>query len=321
MINSNVVPLLPIDSSFGVGGKYDRREKNEAREFIFMDLSPKQSIITLPSDGALCSQALVREGVIDSDTVQQWVEREPDVYRRLPKLAKHLGYQNVQTTNCLLENYVPTTKVDLINADMECSFTEKLGLAFERVFSEHLLPDASIILWLTEWSRNPATRDFHEWFENKVHRSDPNDPLRREGDRISHVMGNQMPNMSVVLPLLLMSCALNRFAFDIMDSRGYADTRFGMVVMGLNRIRPRESMPNLPLFSSLVAEFRDQHQRIYLTRAQCDTLAWLEERLARQNMGLRFSEDYWWTLCSGTPTGGKFTTIEQVYDTFRGLLS
>lgn len=319
MTNLTVVPKLAAQ---GPGGKYDRPKKNDAREFIFMDLSPKQSILTLPSDGALCSQALANEGVIDGETLQQWVERAPAVYRKLPDLAKRLGYQNVQTANCLLENYIPTNKVDLINADMECSFTENLGLAFERVFSEHLLPDASIILWLTGWARNPATRDFHEWFEAKVHNSDPSDPLRREGDNITYVTGTQMPNMSVVLPLLLMSCALNRFEFDIMDSREYSDTRTGMVVMGLDHIRPRRGAVTLPSFSALVNEFRDQHQRTYnMTGVQLDKLAWLEKHLASRNMGLTFADDQWLILKDGTPTGGKFTTIEQVYDTFQSLIA
>ncbi len=319
MANLSVVPK---QNTAPHGGKYDRPEKNKAREFIFMDLSPKQSIITLPSDGALCSQALEAEGVIDGDTTQQWVERAPAIYRKLPDLAKRLGYENVLTENCLLEDYIPKSKVDLINADMECSFTEKLGLAFERVLSEHFLPDASIILWLTGWARNPATRDFHEWFETKVRNSDPSHPLRREGDRITYITGNNMPEMSVVLPLLLMSCALNRFTFDIMESRGYADTRAGMVVMGVDHIRPREGAIVLPSFSSLVAEFRDQNQRSYnMTKAQLDKLKWLEEKLALQEMGLSFTENYWWILRQGNPTGGKFESIEQVYDTFHQLLT
>lgn len=316
MTMSNIHTLKPIKS----GPKYDRTEKNETREFKFMHLSPKESILTLPSDGALCSIALEAEGVIDKDTHQQWVERAGGIHKGLSALAQSLGYTSVDTHRCSLEDYVPTRALDLINADMESSFTERLGLAFETTLSNYLLPDADIILWLTGWARNPATRDFHEWFGNLVRTSDPNDPLRREADRIASCAGNQTPDMSVILPHVLMSCALNRFTYEKGESREYADTRATMVVLHFAHIEPRKGPPILPSFSELAAAFSEQNHRKYMTHEQRDLLAWLETRLTEYNMGIEFKDELWWTLRNGKTTGGNFGSVEQVYNTFIPLL-
>lgn len=315
---SSVVALQP--NSQPKRGKYDRPAKNETREFMFLELPRKVSILTLPSDAALCSVALEADQIIDKDTHQQWVERAPGVQRLHATLAKELGYNNVESSLGVLEEYIPTRKVDLINADMECSFTEKLGLAFENVFSNYLMEDADIILWLTGWARNPATRDFHKWFEDLVRNADPNDPLRREADRIASANGNQNPDPSVILPYVLMACALNRFTYEKSESREYADTRTTMVALGFSHIRPRQSPPVLPSFSSLVKAFREQNNRKYLTGVQRDLLAWLEDRLATFGMGIEFEDDHWWTLNKDKRTGGHFGSVEQVYNTFIPIL-
>lgn len=258
--------------------------------------------------------------MINKDTHQQWVERAGGVYKGLPELAKSLGYTSVETAQCSLEDFVPTRAVDLINADMESSFTERLGLAFEKTFSNYLLPDADIVLWLTGWARNPATRDFHEWFGKHVRESEPNSPLRREADRIAASAGNQAPDMSVILPHVLMSCALNRFTYEKGESREYADTRATMVALHFAHIEPRKGPPVLPSFSDLAAEFALQQHREYMTHTQRDLLAWLETRLAEFNMGIEFKENLWWTLRNGKTTGGNFGSVEQVYNTFIPML-
>ena len=291
--------------SGGKMAKYDRPQKNIVRDLMFYNLGPKSSILTLPSDAALCSESMLHHGVISKSTPQQWVEMSGAVYGKLKGIADAAGYTDVAITKGRLENYVPIRQIDLLNADMESTFTENLGLAFESTFADYLMPDASIILWLTEWARNPATADFHKWFEAKVRKPGL---LRTAVDFVTGNLGHT--DKSIVLPIVMMMCALNKFTFHFEVSKTYADTSTTMVAIRFDHVYRSEAAPTMPSFSSLVHEFRADYHRIYvMTTHQRDILKLLQDHFAKYGKTLEFMNDRW---CIIDGTGGQLGSSDQI---------
>jgi hypothetical protein len=293
--------------------KYDRPEKNSVRDLMFYNLGPKTSILTLPSDGALCSEALLRHGVITKDTPQQWVEMSGAISSKLLALAEKHGYSDVTITKQRLETYIPIQQIDFLNADMESTFTENLGMAFENNFADLFLPDTSIVLWLTEWARNPATADFHKWFEAKVRKPGL---LRDSVDYVTRNVGHA--ERSIVLPITMMMCALNKFTFQFEVSKTYADTSSTMVAIRFDHIYRSDVMPTMPSFSSLVQEFRAYHHREYnMTSHQRDIFKILQKHFAQYGNTLEYIDDRYCIIDGNGGQLGSSDQVEHLYEIHR----
>lgn len=255
---------------------------------MFKDMAPKSSVLTLPSRYALCPASLIAHRVIRTNTPQQWVEANSFIHRQLLKQVETQGFTAVSTHFGKLEDYVPTSKLDLINADMESSFTEKLGTAFEDVFSKHLLPNASVVLWVTAWARNAYTTDFHDWVYDLT--QTPGHPLCELSDIIAANRSCKDP--ALVLPIVLFTCAMNQFEFDIIRSREYRDTRTTMMAIRFDNIRPNPN-PMWPSFKSLVEDFREGYLRERLNPEIRELVVRLEEYLLTISHTLQQGDNGW----------------------------
>ena len=243
--------------------KYDRKNKNNTRDGMFCNLGTRSSILTLPSDGALCPATLEKYNVISKDTSQVWIEKSSSICKSLKAITNERGYTNVNIENMLLEDYIPDRKFDLINADMECSLTAKLALAFEQNLGPAIAEGGSVIIWLTGWAREGTTSDFHRWVDEKIKHDCI---LTQVVDSVAEITGLQ--TKSVVIPIALMRFALNNFDFDYQISKEYVDNKITMVVFRLDNFRKK--VPVLPSFSDIYAEFKAQHEREYPSRVMTE---------------------------------------------------
>ncbi len=290
---------------------YNRPKKNAVRTKLFEDMAPKTSVLTLPSRYALCSASLLSHGVIKRSTPQQWVENRSFIHRQLTTQIEAQGFTDVETFHGSLEEYTPTRKLDLINADMETSFTEKLGIAFEDVFSKHLLPNASVVLWVTAWARNAYTTDFHDWVYDRT--QEPGHILHTLSDEIASHRDCKDP--ALVLPIVLFTCAMNQFDIDIVRSREYRDTRTTMMAIRFDNIRPTDN-PIWPSFKALVAEWKDGYSRERMKPGVRELVIRLEEYLLTINHTLESEDDGWKVI---SPKGVVIPlpkTIEEIADIY-----
>lgn len=252
---------------------YKRPFKNIVRKATFAELSPRASVLTLPSREVLCVKEMVEQGIINNHSKMQWIDENMATVRgwdSVPDTFKDFNHGNLYMQHARLETYEPVFPIDLFNADLEGRITPDLGLAFERNIAPALLPNATIILTMTMATR--GNQEFEGWFKDQC-----------SGDGILGSLVRQLAakthnfNPLILQPLAMLLCSLNRFDMDYFASFEYRDST-DMVAIRLDNIRGRRAAPVWPSFSSLVEQF--EAQREAKARDRDPSLRPLADRLA-----------------------------------------
>lgn len=201
---------------------YDRPGKNWARGMLFGGLPTIDSLLTMPGGEALCVRHLRDAGVIHDGTKQTWIERDPEISDSLVEFAAE---QNTIVINTTLERYAPKRTFDLINADTMGSFGPQQALAFEERLGPSVNPGGHIVVWVTEWARNPSTVDFRNWIEQQPEIIEAREEIEQV---ITDVPGmsewSSNARESLCLAVAMFALAMHRYEFtEPMGLAGYTD--------------------------------------------------------------------------------------------------
>lgn len=224
----------------------NRKEKSEAREYVFAGLKPARSLLAIPGAEAVCVEKMVKMGIIGTDTRHVWFEKNPDRFHRLIDRADELGlHADIRNTD--IREYTPTADFDLVNLDFEESFSWEIGQWIEGKLAPALKPGSTVLFTFTH-TRNRFIMNFHRWFDTVV-KSDPVLSVQRQKilENLNHY------DASAVRSILLVACALSRFAIHVDAIRYYCDRRSPMTVFRCNV--GDDKVTNIPSFSMLRSKY------------------------------------------------------------------
>ena len=221
----------------------ERANKTAARNWMFGDIPRRTSILTLPSQGLGCVEHMVKNRIIGPKTYQQWVERNQRIAKLLAlRIGKHTSLHRGH-----LEDYEPTRAIDFANLDMECSFTERLGLWIEHKLAPKLLPNSYIILTVMSFGRNNPFLEL--WLPQQVQQG----MLRDELHQLK--LNSGCLNEDKLLPTVLLRTALHGFDVRRLRSAGYRDRDTADMLTVSFHIADRAPTTITP-FSKIVADYR-----------------------------------------------------------------
>jgi hypothetical protein len=222
---------------------FDRPNKAQAREWMFLDIPPRKSILAMPSQQTACVNQMVQQNIIGPKTRQQWVERN----QRIAKLLEMRLHNHTHLHRGDLENYEPIYRIDLANLDMECSFTERLGLWIEHKLASKLLPNSYIILTVRAFGRNNEFME--QWLPEQIKAGLFHDELHQ-----MKLLSGCL-NDDILLPGVLLRSALHCFDARRIRSAGYRD-REGTDMLCVCFHVTKRMKTNVTPFSQVVADYR-----------------------------------------------------------------
>lgn len=219
---------------------------------MLMGLSPAKVLVTLPGSDLACVRMMEQMGIIDSETRQCWFERNPTISEHIRTIA-FMAHPNVTVRQEEIFRADIPQGCDLLNLDLEESFSPSLGHWLEHRAARSLADEAVIIVTLTAFARNPLPNGFTRWFDDRIER----DPALRAMllDLIRASYFQSRPLMRAVIMTL---CSLPGFIGRVEAADEYADTNPMMTF----RISLRRSSlsSGLPPMSVLIDEFREQYE-------------------------------------------------------------
>lgn len=264
---------------------YDRPNKAQSREWMFLDIPHRTSILTLPSQQIACVNHMRNRQIIGPTTHQQWVERNS----RIAQLLKLRLHDHTHLHHGDLEDYEPTEMVDLANLDMESSFTERLGLWIEHKLAPMLMPNSYVILTVMGFGRH---NDFMEqWLPIQI----SNGLFRDELHQMKLLSG--CLNDDILLPGVMLRSALHKYDAHRVRSAGYRD-REGSDMLSVCFYVSKPAQTTVTPFSEVVANYRREPitiQRLRGTGPTREVLATVTRTLATLNFSITPAEgDKWW---------------------------
>jgi hypothetical protein len=295
---------------------YQRPQKDEVRSSTCLTLrslapSPYRSILTVPSREALCVREMKRKGLLSPSTCQQWIENDTKKRRYLE--LESAKYPNVSLHFNDLEDHILTQPVDLVNADMESTLTERLGLWFQNNVAPKFIPGGDIVLTVTKWARN---NPLHAWLLENLNESIIADAVCDLRVRA------RTDDDAVVIPLAMLHCALQMSVerITIFDYGDHRHTKMASLV--LQNVHCGE-VTNWPTFSELIDTCAHERARVSSRiYRSAEILEIIQSNLAAEFKFAEQDGDHWHVYMSKikgiiTQIGGEYDSLEQIAHQFQ----
>jgi hypothetical protein len=224
-----------------VTGSYTNRgNKESVREGFFEGLPEAKVIVSLPGSEMICVKKMIEKKIIGETTVNFWVERDKIKANIIERMGRELDLFG-KVHNGDIRTWLPRVPFDLLNLDLEESFTERAARWLETLSENALIEDgAHLLLWFTQTSRNGHSKSFIERFDALV-ASD--EILQKQVEEIRATSQNHH-SPEWVRAVLIASCSLRKYDLRVKSIRQYQDS-VPMIAMKIQATR-RTSPPILP---------------------------------------------------------------------------